>query len=148
MRMLKSEDAIMREMGRLSAVIGRLMRQHGSASGVPGILAVLAGREEAIAEGFAPRMFSQAELAQVIGIRPQSIGPLLTRLEDDGCIVRGAWEHDRRAHLVMLTDKGRAKAQAVRDLQRTFAKETLSVLSDEEKQQLASIVMKLNDSLE
>lgn len=146
--MLESDDAIMREMAHLSAVIVRLARQRGNTSGMPGILAVLASQEEAIADGFALRTFSQAELAQVIGIRPQSIGPLLKRLEEDGCIVRDAWEHDRRAHMVILTDKGRDAAQAVRDLQRTFAREALSVLSDEEKRQLASIVLKLNDSLE
>ena len=87
------------------------------------------------------------ELADIVGIRPQSLGTLLARLEADGCIERAAGEQDRRARRVALTDHGRDQAQEARDHQRAFARETLAVLDDAEKRQLAAIVLKLNAAL-
>ena len=87
------------------------------------------------------------ELADIVGIRPQSLGALLARLEADGCIERAAGEQDRRARQVKLTDHGRDQAQEARDHQRAFARDTLAVLDDAEKRQLAAIVLKLNAAL-
>ena len=44
-------------------------------------------------------------------------------------------------------DEGRANAQAVRDQQRRFAEDTLSCLTQNEKDQLAALVLKLNAAL-
>ncbi len=85
-----SDDSIMREMAHMSQVIARRSRQAGGATGASFVLAVLASHEEAMAEGFAPRPLSQVELADIVGIRPQSLGALLARLEADGCIERAA----------------------------------------------------------
>ena len=98
-------------------------------------------------EGFAPRLMSQVEIAQAMGIRPQSVGPLISQLEDAGFVRRVPHEGDRRAHLIELTDEGRANAQAVRDQQRRFAEDTLSCLTQNEKDQLAALVLKLNAAL-
>ena len=92
-----SDDSIMREMAHMSQVIARRSRQAGGATGASFVLAVLASHEEAMVEGFAPRLLSQVELADIVGIRPQSLGALLARLEADGCIERAAGEQDRRA---------------------------------------------------
>ena len=126
-----SDDSIMREMAHMSQVIARRSRQAGGATGASFVLAVLASHEEAMAEGFAPRPLSQVELADIVGIRPQSLGALLARLEADGCIERAAGE----------------QAQEARDHQRAFARETLAVLDGAEKQQLAAIVLKINAAL-
>lgn len=79
-----SDDSLMREMAHLNAVIGRNARNAGGAWGLPGALAILAGHEVAMEEGFAPRLMSQVEIAQAMGIRPQSVGPLISQLEDAG----------------------------------------------------------------
>ena len=142
-----SDDSIMREMAHMSQVIARRSLQAGGATGASFVLAVLASHEEAMAEGFAPRPLSQVELADIVGIRPQSLGALLARLEADGCIERAAGEQDRRARRVALTDHGRDQAQEARDHQRAFARETLAVLDGAEKQQLAAIVLKINAAL-
>ncbi len=142
-----SDDSLMREMAHLNAVIGRNARNAGGAWGLPGALAILAGHEVAMEEGFAPRLMSQVEIAQAMGIRPQSVGPLISQLEDAGFARRVPHEGDRRAHLIELTDKGRANAQAVRDQQRRFAEDTLSCLTQNEKDQLAALVLKLNAAL-
>ena len=144
---LLSDDSLMREMAHLNAVIGRNARNAGGAWGLPGALAILAGHEVAMEEGFAPRLMSQVEIAQAMGIRPQSVGPLISQLEDAGFVRRVPHEGDRRAHLIELTDEGRANAQAVRDQQRRFAEDTLSCLTQNEKDQLAALVLKLNAAL-
>lgn len=142
-----SDDAIMRELAHLNLVIVRRARQEGGSTGPSLALAILASHEEAMAEGLAPRHMSQVELSDAVGMRPQSMGPLLAHLEQDGCIERVACEHDRRANLIVLTDHGRAAAQSARDGQRAFAAKTLSVLTDEEKASLAAAILKLNKSL-
>ena len=144
---LLSDDSLMREMAHLNAVIGRNARNAGGAWGLPGALAILAGHEVAMEEGFAPRLMSEVEIAQDMGIRPQSVGPLISQLEDAGFVRRVPHEGDRRAHLIELTDEGRANAQAVRDQQRRFAEDTLSCLTQNEKDQLAALVLKLNAAL-
>ena len=101
-----SDDSLMREMAHLNAVIGRNARNAGGAWGLPGALAILAGHEVAMEEGFAPRLMSQVEIAQAMGIRPQSVGPLISQLEDAGFVRRVPHEGDRRAHLIELTDEG------------------------------------------
>ena len=142
-----SDDAIMREMAHMNQVMARRARAVMGGRGPGFVLAMLAGHEEAMAEGFAPRNLSQVEIAEAVGMRPQSLGPLLLQLERDGCIERLTYEDDRRAHLVVLTDRGREQAQEARVNQRSLATETLSALSEEERAQLATIVVKLNKSL-
>ena len=66
---------------------------------------------------------------------------------NDNQMQRLAAEGDRRARRVALTDHGRDQAQEARDHQRVFARETLAVLDDAEKRQLAAIVLKLNAAL-
>lgn len=138
-----SDDALMREVAHMNAVLIRKSRRRDG-FGELGVLVILSGHEEAMAEGFATRLMSQVELADAIGIRPQSIGPLLTSLEGSGCIRRFVWERDRRTHLVELTDLGRERARGVRDEQRAFAAEVFSALSADEKRAFAAAIIKLN----
>ena len=103
--------------------------------------------EEAMADGFAKRRLSQADLASSIGIRPQSVGPVLVQLVDEGLIVREPSDDDRRTILLSLTDLGRDRAEDGRRMQRDFAEETFSALTDEERVQFANAILKLNDDL-
>lgn len=143
-----SDDSIMREMSHMNQVVLRRARAEGGSTGVSLALTVLENHEGAMADGFTSRLLTQVELADTMGIRPQSIGTLLAQMERDGLAERVACESDRRAHLVALTDKGRAEAQSARNRQKAFAKKALGVLTAEEKQQLADIVMKLNASFD
>lgn len=52
---------------------------------------------------------SQKDLSYLSDMRPQSLGELLAKLENQGFIAREASESDRRAMLIRLTEKG-AKA--------------------------------------
>ena len=55
---------------------------------------------------------SQREMAEILGIRPQSLGETLNRLEAAGYIERRTREDDRRSLIVCLTEAG---AEAARD---------------------------------
>ncbi len=50
---------------------------------------------------------SQKDLLYLTDMRPQSLGELLAKLENNGYIVRRQAENDKRAMIVQLTDKGR-----------------------------------------
>lgn len=142
-----SDDAIMRELGHLSAIVRRGMRSIEGAGHAEGLLIHLAMHEDAMADGFATKPLTQVEAAEVLGIRPQSVGPIIRQLEERGLIRRMPDDQDRRAHLLELTAAGRAEAAEARDFQRHYASQALSALSAEEKAALASTVAKVNASL-
>lgn len=142
-----SPDSIMREISRLGAVIQRAVLPRSDGGRPMQVLVRLALHESAMRDGFVQRELSQAELAELIGIRPQSIGPILVKLEEEGLIERRPSQADRRSHLLALTDEGRAAAAKARELQAAYAEKALSVLTDEERIAFASAVVKLNDAL-
>jgi len=94
------------EVFRLAHLLARHERRAGRGSGFARhrgqgrVLALLALREP----------LSQRELAYLLGVRPQSLGELLAKLERAGLVLRTADESDRRAWSVSLTDQGRATA--------------------------------------
>lgn len=142
-----SPDSIMREISRLGAVIQRAVRPRSDGGRPMQVLVRLALHESAMRDGFVQCELSQAELAELVGIRPQSIGPILVKLEEEGLIERRPSQADRRSHLLALTDEGRAAAAKARELQAAYAEKALSVLTDEERIAFASAVVKLNDAL-
>lgn len=142
-----SPDSIMREISRLGAVIQRAVRPRSDGGRPMQVLVRLALHESAMRDGFVRCELSQAELAELVGIRPQSIGPILVKLEEEGLIERRPSQADRRSHLLALTDEGRAAAAKARELQAAYAEKALSVLTDEERIAFASAVVKLNDAL-
>lgn len=142
------EDAIMREFVHLNHTFKRACRGTEKRSSARNVLAILASHEDAMREGLDSRPFTQVELADVSGLRPQSLGPLLVQLEAEGCISRQTCEEDRRATLVSLTEKGRARSSDVRAEQRAFAKKAFSVLTEEERAAFYSAINKLNKALD
>ena len=80
---------------------------------------------------------SQREMAEILGIRPQSLGETLNRLEAAGYIERRTREDDRRSLIVCLTDAG---AEAARDERGQSSGDDglFDCLSAAERSQLAS----------
>ena len=91
---------------------------------------------------------NQKDLAFLLGIRPQTLGEMLQKLEERGLVERKKSEADARAIEVTLTDEGRARAAEIAERRALSADDLFSVLSDEEKGQLASILDKLGDELD
>ena len=90
---------------------------------------------------------SQKDLAYLLGIRPQSLTQALEALEEGGLIERRTDEADKRLRQVFLTDAGRQRATKVAEDRKNYADEALSVLTEEEREQLGNILAKLSDHL-
>ncbi|MDU2066143.1 MAG: MarR family transcriptional regulator [Sporomusaceae bacterium] len=92
-----------------------------------------------------PKM-SQKKLSFLLGIRPQSIGELLGKLEQAGYIKRNQSAEDRRAMEIELTEQGLAAAVADETPQEK-ENSLFDCLNDEEKTNLSSYMDKLIESL-
>lgn len=113
-------------------------RCHGGGHGKRRVLALLAMKEG----------MSQKDLAFLLGIRPQSASELLAKLQDQGFIERRQDENDKRVTKVYLTEKGREHAERCAQMHQAMAADVFSVLTEEEKEQLFTILGKLSESLE
>jgi DNA-binding MarR family transcriptional regulator len=91
---------------------------------------------------------SQKDLAFLLGIRPQTLGEMLQKLEEHGLIERQKSEEDGRVIEVRLTEQGRELAAEIAERRKLVAADLFAVLSEEEKEQLASILDKLTVELE
>jgi len=91
---------------------------------------------------------TQKDLAFLLGIRPQSAGEMLTKLEACGLIERRKSEADARAIQLYLTEDGRVHAQEIDRMRKVVAEDVFSVLTDDEKEQLAAILGKLQTELD
>jgi DNA-binding MarR family transcriptional regulator len=92
---------------------------------------------------------SQKQLAYLLGIRPQSLGELLTKLEQSGYITRTPSAEDRRAMEIQLTAEGAAAAAADEQhrTQELAADEMFQCLSQEEQEILAGYLDRVIDGL-
>lgn len=95
-----------------------------------------------------PKM-SQKKLSFLLGIRPQSMGELLIKLEQNGDIVRTPSEEDKRALDIQLTEKGMDSADENENLAETEQnrEDIFSCLSAAERASMESCMDKLIDEL-
>lgn len=88
---------------------------------------------------------AQKDLAYLLGIRSQSLGELLGKLEEAGLVRREPSPEDRRTSMVDLTDAGRTAAE---QREETPSDDPFSVLSDEEQDQLAGLLDRVIEAKE
>ncbi|WP_412529060.1 MarR family winged helix-turn-helix transcriptional regulator [Burkholderia lata] len=91
---------------------------------------------------------SQSELARRAQVEQPSMAQLLNRMERDGLVLRVPDPDDRRSRLISLTEsaaKGLAKGRAVMD---EASEQALAGLSDAEREQLVSLLGRVNANLE
>ena len=91
---------------------------------------------------------SQKDLAFLLGIRPQTLGEMLQKLEERGLVERKKSEADARVTEVTLTDEGRARAAEIAERRALAAEDLFAALTDDEKDQLAAILDKLGAELD
>lgn len=89
---------------------------------------------------------TQKELAEILDMRPQSLGELLGKLEKNGYITRAQSQTDKRVMEVTLTEKG--QQAAVRETAARPGQELFGCLSDEEQLQLHTLLCRLMDHME
>ena len=83
---------------------------------------------------------SQQELGLYFELKPGSLSEILSKLEDDGLIVRTRDEHDRRQLNVHLTPVGQDQAQSELEATARFHEKCFACLTQEEQLQLAGML--------
>lgn len=83
---------------------------------------------------------TQRDLTERLGIQPGSASEILSKLESAGWILRTQNEADRRTTDICLTDSGREIAAEALKQRRKRHEEMFSCLSEEEKQELLSLL--------
>lgn len=86
---------------------------------------------------------TQRDLTERLGIQPGSASEILSKLENAGLILRTQNEADRRTADVCLTDAGRELAAEALVQRQKRHEEMFSCLSDEERQELLSLLEKV-----
>lgn len=91
---------------------------------------------------------NQKDFAEKVHVRPQSLGEMLAKMEENGLVVRKKDPSDGRAILVDLTPAGEALEQehhekVFRDITARY-----SALTDEELAEYLRLTRKINDTLE
>lgn len=89
---------------------------------------------------------SQKDLTFVLGMRPQSVGELLQKLEDKEMITREASEADRRIMIIRLTELGEKEAEKISDTP-DFGEELFADFTDDEKAEWSRLVEKISETL-
>lgn len=91
---------------------------------------------------------TQTELAEMMRVRPASVGELVYKLERKGYVERSQNAADKRRIDVALTALGRNKALEIADSRLHLAEDVFSGLSIAEQEQFASLLDKFVATLE
>ncbi|NLN24054.1 MAG: MarR family transcriptional regulator [Clostridiales bacterium] len=89
---------------------------------------------------------TQKELAELLGVRPQSLSEALMRLEEDGLVRRERNEEDKRELRIFLTEAGKRLSLEINRGREKRAAEFFSPLTNEEKETLGILLKKLADA--
>ena len=90
-----------------------------------------------------PEGVNQKQLAEAAGINASSTSEVVSRLEDDGYLLRQIDPSDKRATILKLTEMGQVRAQEVKDEREGFLDQLFAKLTEQEKQTLSDILDKL-----
>lgn len=91
---------------------------------------------------------TQRALTQRLGIQPGSASEVIAKLENAGLIVRSASADDRRTVDISLTEEGQRQAQEAGIQRNKRHEQMFSCLSQDEKEQLLSLLEKVNQDWE
>ncbi|GAA4968764.1 MarR family winged helix-turn-helix transcriptional regulator [Pseudonocardia tropica] len=143
---MPDEDVPLWELIRTAHVVARGFQRVFARAGLTatgfGVLAELADRERT---GGPPP--SQAELARIVLLRPQSVGELVTDLVARGLVRRdGPGGRGRRAGLE-LTDDGRAALQRARPLVQEFTAPEAIGLDRDRTAELTAMLRTVRETL-
>lgn len=89
----------------------------------------------------------QKSIARYCEIEQATVGTILLGMEKEGLILRRQKEGNRRSLYVSLTDKGRQAASAMEQIFIEADREAVKYLTEEEVQQLKSLLEKVYTAL-
>lgn len=91
---------------------------------------------------------SQKALAELLHVRPQTLGEQLVKLETNGLIERRTNDYDKRVINIFLTDDGADSAKELSEKSEDTIAKIFADMQDCELDQLLALVQKLNTSIE
>lgn len=91
---------------------------------------------------------TQQQLAQMLGIRPQSASEAVTSLEEQGLIAKSPNPQDGRSFLLYITPEGLERRTQMQQERLQNARRILSPLNEEEKNTLQCLLEKVIEALE
>lgn len=94
------------------------------------------------------QVVSQKHLQQHMGIRSQSLGEFLTKLENQGFIERFANPNDKRSMLIKITQAGLDEFDKMNKENEASQASIIDSLSTEEKDQLITLLDKLEANID
>lgn len=91
---------------------------------------------------------TQQELTWRLGIQPGSASEVIAKLEGAGLLMRTPSESDRRTTDIVLTREGKKQAAEALEQRKRRHEEMFSCLSEKEKEELLSLLEKVNGDWE
>ena len=91
---------------------------------------------------------TQRELTERLGIKPGSASEVIAKLESAGYLKRTQSETDRRTADIELTEAGKKVSKDAKEQRLQRHEQMFSCLSDEEKNELLSLLEKVNSDWE
>lgn len=88
----------------------------------------------------------QQQIAQMAGIRPQSVSEAIGILETRGLIRKESGVEDRRTFLIFLTEEGESYRQRNAKERKIKAERLFGALSHEEKESLYALLQKIREA--
>lgn len=113
--------------------ISNQMKNRGNRNGAQGLLVELWNKDG----------LTNAEIAELLDIKPSSVTAQVKQLEEAQMVERHQDENDKRVSRVFLTDKGRAVKEERAEFHDDLSENIFGSLTDEEQDQLLDLMEKL-----
>lgn len=88
---------------------------------------------------------SQRDLTRLLSMDKSAVVRAMDELEQRGLAFRRRSAHDRRAYAIELTEEGRARVRAARDVAAAVGDTFFGRLSTDEREQLAALLSRIAD---
>lgn len=90
---------------------------------------------------------TQTALAALLAVEPISVSRLIDRMEQGGWLHREPHPDDRRARIVVASDKARQIAPEAKQIVETLYDEALMGLSDDDRRVFHAVLLKITENL-
>ena len=91
---------------------------------------------------------TQLQIAQALGIRPQSASEAIVTMENQGLVRKEVNPNDRRSRLIFITEAGAQRQQELQDERLHNSLRIFAPLCEEEKAALLTLLEKVTSALQ
>ncbi|HZV12538.1 MAG TPA: MarR family transcriptional regulator [Candidatus Kapabacteria bacterium] len=136
-KILRREDTLWYSLKELQLVMSQRFSEHLSAHGIT------RPQYEILTQLFQTDGMTQAELAERCKKDAPTVTGVIDRLERDGFVERSKHPTDRRAHFVVLTEKGKHLRDTIPNIRKAMQDQAMVGLTQKEFGRLREILHKI-----